>query len=83
MDTIDIKDEEIDVEIIMHLIRENIKKRKESGAYSEEMEVLINAPLQPPLAEVGDGDLQSDINYINSNWDINAEYSQYLRKDVN
>jgi O-antigen chain-terminating methyltransferase len=75
MDTIEIKDEEIDVEDIMRKIRENIKKRKESGAYSKEMEAMINEPLQPPLTGAGDGDLQSDLNYINSNWDINAEYA--------
>lgn len=74
MDTFEIKDEEIDVENIMRQIRENIKKRKDSGAYSKEMEAMINEPLQPPLAGAEHGDLQSDLNYINSNWDINAEY---------
>ena len=74
MDTIDIKDEEIDVEDIMGQIRENIKKRRESGAYSKEMDALIKEPLQPPLTGAGYNDLQSVLDYINSNWDINAEY---------
>ena len=43
MDTIDIKDDEINVEEIMQQIRENIRKRKESGVYTREMETLINA----------------------------------------
>ncbi|MCK4732421.1 MAG: hypothetical protein KAT65_08185, partial [Methanophagales archaeon] len=46
MNTIEIRDEEIDVEEIMRKIRENIRKRRESGAYtySEEMKDLINEP---------------------------------------
>lgn len=36
MDTFEIKDEEINVEEIMTRIRENIKKRKECGVYSNE-----------------------------------------------
>ena len=35
LDTFDINDEEINVEEIMQKIRENIKKRKESGEYPE------------------------------------------------
>ncbi len=77
MDTFEIRDDEINVEEIMRRIRENIKKRKESGAYTKETEALINEPLQPP-AEVtytGQDDLQQNLDYINSNWDIHAEYS--------
>jgi O-antigen chain-terminating methyltransferase len=75
MDTFEIKDEEIDVEDIMKKIKENVKKRRESCAYSKEMEAMINEPLQPLFTGgAGYGDLQSDLNYINSNWDINAEY---------
>ncbi|MCZ7356128.1 MAG: class I SAM-dependent methyltransferase [Candidatus Methanoperedens sp.] len=74
MDTIEIKDGDIDVEDIMRQIRENIKKRKESGAYTKELEAMINEPLQPPLAGARCRDLKSDLNYVDSNWDINAEY---------
>ena len=35
MDTFEIRDDEIDVEEIMRKIRENIKRRKEGGAYQE------------------------------------------------
>lgn len=75
MDTIEIKDDEIDVEEIMRQIRKNIRKRKESGIYSKEMEALINEPLQPPPDIAGQGDLLPDLMYINSNWDVHAEYS--------
>jgi SAM-dependent methyltransferase len=77
MDTIEIKNDEINVEDIMRQIRENIKKRKESGAYTKEMETLINEPLQAPCetSNAGQDDLQQNLNYINSNWDVHAEYS--------
>ena len=46
MDTFEIKDEEINVEEIMEKIRENIKKRKESGIYTnvnaEEIEKVFS-----------------------------------------
>ncbi len=77
MDTIEIKDDEINVEEIMRQIRENIKKRKQSGAYTQEMEALINEPLQAPCETVsaGQDDLQQNLDYINSNWDVHAEYN--------
>lgn len=77
MDTFKIRDDEINVEEIMHRIRENIKKRKESGAYTKEMEEIINEPLQPPAeaTDTGQDDLQQNLDYINSNCDIHAEYS--------
>ena len=78
MNSIEIRDEEIDVEEIMRKIRENIRKRRESGAYtySEEMNDLINEPIQ--AAETGElvsNNLQQDIDYLNRNWDTHAEYS--------
>ncbi|MDW7726932.1 MAG: class I SAM-dependent methyltransferase [Candidatus Methanoperedens sp.] len=77
MDTFEIKDDEINVEEIMRNIRDNIKKRKESGAYTKEMEALINEPLQPPaeVTDRGQDDLRQNLDYINSNCDIHAEYS--------
>jgi O-antigen chain-terminating methyltransferase len=78
MNTIEIRDEEIDVEEIMCKIRENIKKRRESSAYTdtEEMKDLIEEPLQ--TAETGELDtdnLQQELDYLNRNWDTHAEYS--------
>lgn len=75
MDTFEIKDEEIDVEDIMQKIKDNVKKRRESGEYTKEMDALVNEPLLPPPPSAGEGDLQSDLNYINSNWDVHVEYS--------
>ena len=78
MNTIEIRDEEIDVEEIMRKIRENIRKRRESGAYTDidEMKDLIDEPLQ--AAETGELDidnLQQERDYLNRNWDTHAEYS--------
>jgi SAM-dependent methyltransferase len=75
MDTIEIKDDEINVEDIMRQIRENIRKRKESGVYTEEMEALINEPLKIPAASEGQNDQEYNLNYINSNWDVHADYN--------
>ncbi len=76
MNTIEIKDDEINVEEIMRQIRENIKKRRESGAYTKEMEEIISEPLQaPPAGAVQvQYDLQPDLDYINRNYDLHAEY---------
>lgn len=74
MDT-EIKDDEIKVEDIMRQIRENIKKRKESGAYTKETEDIINETLQAPDAGAGHDDLQQNLDYINRNWDLHAEYN--------
>jgi len=74
MDTFEIKDDEINVEEIMRQIRENIKKRKESGVYTQEMEALVKEPLNSVSSGTEQGDLKSGIDYINSNWNVNAEY---------
>ncbi len=75
MDTFEIKDDEINVEEIMSKIRENIQKRRQSGAYDPQMELLINQPLQKPPPGAGQGDIKSDLDYLNSHWDVHAEYS--------
>lgn len=74
MNTIEIKDEEINVEEIVSKIRENIKKRRESGAYTKEMEEMIKQPLQAPAIITGNDVMQKNLDYINSNWDLNVEY---------
>ena len=76
MNSIEIRDEEIDVEEIMHKIRENIKKRTDSGVYPQQMKDLIDKPLQAVEAgESGIGNLQQEIDYLNRNWDTHTEYS--------
>ena len=64
VETSEIRDEGIDVEEIMRRIRENIRKRKEAGAYPEEMNQT------PGDVSCCAEDLQRDLDYINSNWDI-------------
>lgn len=75
MNTIEIKDDEINVEEIMCQIRENIQKRRQSCAYDPQMESLINQPLQKPPSDAEEGDIKSDLDYLNSHWDVHAEYS--------
>ena len=76
MSTVEIRDEEIDVEDIMRKIRENIQKRRESGANTGEMKDLIDEPLQTPETGKLDIDnLQQALDYLNRNWDTHAEYS--------
>lgn len=54
MDTFEIKDEEINVEEIMTRIRENIKKRKECGVYSNESlkEVQVSSEISSSMENV-------------------------------
>lgn len=78
MDTFEIKDDDIDVNDIMHQIQENIKKRRESGVYTtKEMDTLIDVPLQHPsiIENAEQNTLQHNLDYINSNWDVNTEYT--------
>jgi O-antigen chain-terminating methyltransferase len=73
MDTININNEadekEIDVEEIMRKIRENIHERKVSGVFPEK---TIGDLQQGPFTEasLSGSDTQRDLEYINSNWDI-------------
>ncbi|VVB67332.1 Methionine biosynthesis protein MetW [uncultured archaeon] len=80
MDTFEIQDEEIDVEEIMRNIKENIKRRKECGAYPED--------LMGPQGQISNVDsylekglipaeFQQDFNLLNSNWDIQND-SYYI-----
>lgn len=70
MDTI--RNDETDVEDIMLQIKENIKKRRESGANRKTV-ASSNEPLQNN--STGQFDIQDYLDYLNSNWDLKAEYS--------
>ncbi len=80
MDTFEIQDDEIDVEEIMRKIKENIKRRKECGAYPED---LMGPQGQPSnvdsYLEKGliPAEFQQDFNLLNSNWDIQND-SYYI-----
>jgi len=74
MNSIEIRDEEVDVEEIMRKIRENVEKRRESS--SDEMKDMIDEPQQTiEKEESGIDNLQQEIDYLNRYWDIHAEYS--------
>ncbi len=81
MDTFEIKDDEINVEEIMSKIRENIKKRRESGVYETGMEEVINRPLfstNKNADEAGlntKSDITHDLDFLNSCWNIYADYN--------
>ena len=76
LDPSEIKDdEEIDVEDTMRRIRENIRMRRD---LSKDQEVKTNSPLESNNYEAPTNmtECQRDIEYINSNWDIqNKDYS--------
>lgn len=61
MNTIEIKDDEINVEEIMDKIRKNIQKRKETGLSSGD---------DLSEASMGINDIQDSLHYLNNNADI-------------
>ena len=73
MDTLEIKDDEVNVEEIMSKIRENIQKRIESGVYDPKMESLINQPLQK-LREVAMMQKEAQLGYYTE--DIHKKESE-------
>jgi 2-polyprenyl-3-methyl-5-hydroxy-6-metoxy-1,4-benzoquinol methylase len=71
----EINEEEINAEEIMRKIRENIHKRKEAGVFPvKNIGDLQQGPL--PEAPISENNIQRDLGYINSNWDI--QNSSYL-----
>jgi 2-polyprenyl-3-methyl-5-hydroxy-6-metoxy-1,4-benzoquinol methylase len=64
LDTFEIHDDEINVEEIMQKIRENIKRRKETGACQDIDDEKKNDLL------IWEDEIKRDLDYINSNWDI-------------
>ncbi|AKB19735.1 MULTISPECIES: bifunctional 2-polyprenyl-6-hydroxyphenol methylase/3-demethylubiquinol 3-O-methyltransferase UbiG [unclassified Methanosarcina] len=65
----EINEEEINVEKIMGKIRENIRKRKGSEVFpGKNIEDLQNGP--SPEAPLSESNIQRDLEYLNSNWDI-------------
>ncbi len=63
-------DNDVNVDEILRRIRENIKKRRDNGASNQATPVE-----QPPAADVTDEDLQENLDYIYSNWDVHAQYN--------
>jgi O-antigen chain-terminating methyltransferase len=68
--TIEIRDDEINVEEIMQKIRENVQRRQAAGELPPEPDTLISFPCCPEShAESGES-CQNDLATINSLWDI-------------
>ena len=68
--TVDIRDDEINVEKIMQKIRENVQRRQANGELPPDPGSLII-----PTSYIGNGSnindpFQRDLSYINANWDI-------------
>jgi len=65
----EINEDEINVEEIMNKIRENIRKRKGAGVFPEKsIENLQQDSF--PEASLNGSKIQRDLEYLNSNWDI-------------
>jgi len=68
--TIEIRDDEINVEEIMAKIRENIRRRRAAGELPTDPDSVIGSPSKNCYAGESDNIIQRDLSYINSNWDI-------------
>lgn len=78
METIEIKDGEINVEDIMRQIRANIQKRRTGAGYVD-IGNLISEPSGTDSKTNRAGNLKQTLDYINENWDINSDYnSNYI-----
>ncbi|MEI6294095.1 MAG: class I SAM-dependent methyltransferase, partial [Methanomicrobiales archaeon] len=84
--TIEIHDDEINVEEIMKKIRENIRKRQAAGELPPDPDSLIASNSKNCLASESDDTIQRDLSYINDNWDIHnnsyyiSSYRPYISK---
>ena len=69
-ETFEIRDEDINVQEIMVKIRENIRRRQSEGKLLPDPETLISSSPCEGLNRDANESTQSDLSYINSNWDI-------------
>jgi SAM-dependent methyltransferase len=68
--TIEIRDDKINVEEIMAKIRENIRRRQAAGKLPGDPDSVIESPSKYCPAGESDYTIQRDLSYINANWDI-------------
>jgi len=68
--TIEIRDDEINVEEIMAKIRENIRRRQAAGELPPDPDSVIGSLSKNCPAGESEDTIQHDLSYINSNWDI-------------
>ena len=71
--TIEIRDDEINVEEIMQKIRENILRRTAAGVLPPDPDTLIATFLCASTGSKVDDTPQHDLLYITSNWDIHND----------
>jgi O-antigen chain-terminating methyltransferase len=68
--TIEIRDNDINVEEIMAKIRENIRSRKAAGELPPDPDSLIGSSLKNCYMGESDDPIKRDLSYINIYWDI-------------
>jgi len=68
--TIEIRDDAINVEEIMQKIRENIRRRQASGEMPPDPDSVIGSHAKNCIAGDTNNVIQRDLSYISSNWDI-------------
>ena len=68
--TIEIRDDEINVEEIMAKIRENIRRRQATGELPPDPDTLLSPPPCVGISSEVNESFRHDLSYINSNWDI-------------
>jgi O-antigen chain-terminating methyltransferase len=68
--TVEIRDDEINVEEIMAKIRENIHRRQAAGELPSDPNSVIGSASKNYLAGDSEDTIQHDLSYVNSNWDI-------------
>jgi SAM-dependent methyltransferase len=68
--TIEIRDDEINVEEIMTKIRENIQRRQAAGEIPSDPDSVIASTSKNCYSGESDDAIQRDLSYLNSNWDI-------------
>lgn len=73
MNISEVEGDEINVEDIMRQIRKNIKERKD-GTHNTYTEDIVSKSLQESTASTEQNNLNQNLDYINSNWDLHADY---------
>jgi len=68
--TIEIRDDEINVEEIMGKIRENIRRRQAAGELPTDSDSVIGSHSKNCTAGESNIAVHRDLSYINANWDI-------------
>jgi len=68
--TIEIHDDEINVEEIMAKIRENIRRQQAAGKLPPDPDSVIGSPSKNCHAGESDDTTELDLSYIKANWDI-------------